>query len=304
MTFPSSRAYRAEVARLSRLTPRFTRITFTGDQLQHFGTAGLDQRIKLIFPLADGRFTDVGFLDEPPPPITDWYRRWRELPDEDRNPMRTYTVRAVRPEKAEVDIDFVLHGSDADGTSGPASAWAQGARPGDELIIYGPDGRGEDPTIGIEWHPGRARHLLLAGDETAAPAICAILEQLPPESDGLALIEVPTSDDRLQTATGSGVEVRWLPRDGVEHGALLRREVEAWGQARAHGARGEDPVDPSEDEILWDAPVDAAVEEYAWFAGEAGTITGLRRHLVRDLGIDRRSVAFMGYWRIGRAEGS
>ena len=29
----------------------------------------------------------------------------------------------------------------------------------------------------------------------------------------------------------------------------------------------------------------------------------LRRHLVSDLGIDRRSVAFMGYWRRGKAEG-
>ncbi|UWF78561.1 SIP domain-containing protein [Microbacterium sp. EF45047] len=41
---------------------------------------------------------------------------------------------------------------------------------------------------------------------------------------------------------------------------------------------------------------------HAWLAGEAGTITALRRHLVRDLGVDRRSVAFMGYWRAGRAE--
>jgi NADPH-dependent ferric siderophore reductase len=41
---------------------------------------------------------------------------------------------------------------------------------------------------------------------------------------------------------------------------------------------------------------------YAWLAGEASTITALRRHLVRDLGIDRRSIAFMGYWRRGRAE--
>ena len=28
----------------------------------------------------------------------------------------------------------------------------------------------------------------------------------------------------------------------------------------------------------------------------------LRRHLVRGVGLDRRQVAFMGYWRHGRAE--
>ena len=40
-------------------------------------------------------------------------------------------------------------------------------------------------------------------------------------------------------------------------------------------------------------------ELYAWLAGEAKAITGLRRHLVRDVGVDKRSVAFMGYWREG-----
>jgi NADPH-dependent ferric siderophore reductase len=55
--------------------------------------------------------------------------------------------------------------------------------------------------------------------------------------------------------------------------------------------------------VLWevpDAPADAGL--YAWLAGEAGVITGLRRHLVRDLGIERSRVAFMGYWKAGRAE--
>ena len=37
-------------------------------------------------------------------------------------------------------------------------------------------------------------------------------------------------------------------------------------------------------------------------AGEAGTVKELRRYLVRDVGIDRKQVAFMGYWRQGKAE--
>ena len=40
---------------------------------------------------------------------------------------------------------------------------------------------------------------------------------------------------------------------------------------------------------------------YAWIAGESRTVTGLRRALVKDHGIDRRQVAFMGYWRHGVA---
>ena len=40
---------------------------------------------------------------------------------------------------------------------------------------------------------------------------------------------------------------------------------------------------------------------YAWIAGESKVVTGLRRHLVRELGMDRSQVAFMGYWRRGVA---
>ena len=41
------------------------------------------------------------------------------------------------------------------------------------------------------------------------------------------------------------------------------------------------------------------VDLYVWIAGESKVVTGLRRVLVRDLGLDRRQVAFMGYWRVG-----
>ena len=40
---------------------------------------------------------------------------------------------------------------------------------------------------------------------------------------------------------------------------------------------------------------------YAWIAGESGVVTALRRVLVKDLDVDRRQVAFMGYWRKGVA---
>jgi NADPH-dependent ferric siderophore reductase len=40
---------------------------------------------------------------------------------------------------------------------------------------------------------------------------------------------------------------------------------------------------------------------YAWIAGESGIVTGLRRLLVNELGMDRRQAAFMGYWRRGVA---
>lgn len=294
------RTYRTTVAHRTQLSPNFLRVTLTGPDLVHFGTAGLDQRIKLILPLPDGSFTDVGQFDETVG-MMEWYRRWRELPDETRNPIRTYTIRAVRPEAREIDVDFVLHG-----TEGPASAWASAAAPGAPLVVIGPDARA-DETGGLEWNPGDAGSVLIAGDETAVPAICAIVESLPAHVTGSVYIEVPTEADALPLAAPEGVAIRWLARGSAAHGLRLSAAVHAWGETRAAedepaATTGTELADPSEDEVLWEVP-DAAVGScYAWLAGEASTITALRRHLVRDLGIDRRSVAFMGYWRRGRAE--
>lgn len=292
------RTYRTAVTRLEQLSPHFLRVTLTGSDLVHFGTAGLDQRIKLVLPLPDGSFTDVGQFDETVD-MMQWYRRWRELPDETRNPIRTYTIRAVRPQAREIDVDFVLHG-----TEGPASAWASTAAPGAPLVVIGPDSRA-DETGGREWNPGEAGSVLIAGDETAVPAICAIVESLPAHATGSVYIEVPTEADALPLTSPAGVAVTWLSRGSTAHGLRLSAAVHAWGEAQV---RADDPADDladlHDDEVLWEVPESATGSCYAWLAGEAGTITALRRHLVRDLGIDRRSVAFMGYWRRGRAEAS
>ncbi|WP_336644906.1 siderophore-interacting protein [Microbacterium sp. USHLN186] len=296
------RTFRTTVARITPLSPHFTRITLCGDELAHFGTDGLDQRIKLIIPFADGAVTDVGQFDEAQS-MTEWYRRWRALPDAQRNPIRTYTIRSPRPREREIDVDFVLHGTD-----GPASAWATSAQIGDPLCVVGPDARSSEQGGGIEWRPGAARSLLIAGDETATPAICSIVESLEADAVGDVCIEVPTEADALELRAPAGVRVRWLARGGAAHGVRLSAAVHEWGRQRAadrHPSAA--PVafdDPSADEVLWEVPDAVDGGEYAWLAGEAGTITALRRHLVRDLGIDRRSVAFMGYWREGRAEAS
>jgi NADPH-dependent ferric siderophore reductase len=55
-------------------------------------------------------------------------------------------------------------------------------------------------------------------------------------------------------------------------------------------------------ELLWDSPEDGDGEFYAWIAGEAATVKTLRRLLVTQHGVDRKRVAFMGYWRLGQAE--
>ena len=305
---PAYRSFRATVARVDRMTPHFTRVTFAGDELAEFGTAGLDQRVKVVLPLAGSGFADF-------PEGEDWYRAWRELPVERRNVFRTYTVRSVRAAEREVDIDFALHGD-----LGPASAWATAAAPGDEIVLIGPDELSPHRTVGIDFRPGAVETVLLAGDETAAPAICAILEQLPADASGIAIIEVPGPQDRLEVRAPAGVEVRWLARgaDGA-HGERLVPAVRDW-VVRTCCAQGCLPgMSTSQDAVralalaeradrddapLWDVPEGRSLDGdcYAWLAGEASVITTLRRFLVREAGLDRRQVAFMGYWRRGAAE--
>jgi NADPH-dependent ferric siderophore reductase len=307
---PAYRGFRTTVSRVERLTPHFTRVTFAGDELAGFGTAGLDQRVKVVLPLPG-----VGFAAFPEA-ADDWYGAWRRLPAGQRNPFRTYTIRAVRPELREVDVDFVGHGD-----TGPGSAWAAQARPGDEIILIGPDELSEGRTIGIDWRPGDVDTVLLAGDETAAPAICAILESLPGDASGAAIIEVPDADDVLPVRAPGGVEVRWLPRVPSQgHGERLVPAVRDWvartcwlrdcadpASAAAEASQRtlaelEAAADP--DGILWDVPEGTSLDGdcYAWIAGEAAVIKTLRRFLVQEAGLDRRQVAFMGYWRRGRAE--
>ena len=291
---PAFRPFAVRVARTRRTGPSFLRVTFTGADLDEFGSQGADQRIKVFFPLPGTGLADCPLGD-------DWYARWRALPDDRRNPMRTYTVRAARPLEREIDVDFVLHGP-----TGPASTWALSAGPGDEVVLVGPNARFPGHPGGVEWRPpARARALLLAGDETAVPAVCAIAEALPPGTGARVVLEVPDEADVLELDVPADVRVTWLPRRcGATvrpRGALLTAAVcAAADEIGAAGGPGDaDDVDP--DELLWEVPEEAGGSAaYAWLAGEAGVVTGLRRYLLREAGFDRRSVAFMGYWREGR----
>lgn len=283
---------------MERLTPHFARIVFRGDDLEHVGTGGLDQRIKIVFPL-DGVFADLGQEDG----AGDWYDRWRSLPDAERNPFRTYTVRRPDPAARELTVDFVIHHD-----AGPAGTWAENATPGDRVIVVGPDSRSPHHLGGIDWHPGAAQRLLLVGDETAAPAICSILESLPADVVAEAFVEIPTGADALPLGD-TAHHVTWLARDDAAHGTTLIDAVTQWAGAhtsllsKAAAPRAQVLEDVDVDrELIWDAPLDVDGEFYAWIAGESATIKTLRRLLVTTHGVDRKRVAFMGYWREGQAE--
>lgn len=301
------------VRRVERISPSFVRLELGGDCLADFGVDGrlYDQRFKLIFPNAAGGLPTFADADE------SWWTTWRQIPENERGSMRTYTIRDVagQGDRTRLVVDIVVH--EHGDQTGPGNDWALQASVGDRLMTMAPR-RGHD-FGGIEFAPGAASTLLIVGDETALPAVSGILRDLDASARGTVVVEVPVADDVLHDVRGpAGVEVVWLPRDGASRGERLRAAVLerlAADVAGAAPAVGDDEVDPD----LWETPRYSSSGEsvsgtkvvrgvgtpyaglYAWIAGESKRVTGLRRHLVSGLGIDRSQVAFMGYWREGVA---
>ncbi|WP_369144378.1 siderophore-interacting protein [Streptomyces sp. R44] len=263
-----------QVDRTRRLGPSLVRITFTGDDLKNFAAGGRDQSLSLFLPHPGQKAPVLPPLDNP-----DMYAilgAWRAMPDDERAVMRSYTVREQRTTPVnEVDIDFALHAeTSAAGTAGvgPACRWASRAEPGDRVVVLGP---AVAENTGVRFQlPEDADSVLIWADETALPATSAILEWLPAETRAQVFLEVPFSGDRTELATEADATVTWLVR---EEGAPSA--VDAVSGAELPGK----------------AP-------YVWIAGESGSVKALRRHFVRERGLDRRRVTFVGYWRKGLSE--
>ncbi|MFE2532416.1 siderophore-interacting protein [Streptomyces sp. NPDC059371] len=268
------RFFTLRVVRTRRLGPSLVRVTFGGPDLRDFHSDGRDQSLSLFLPHPG--------QSEPAVPVElgdDWWQGWRELPDDVRAVMRSYTLRALRRDPDEIDIDFALHGlgPGAAAPAGPASRWASGAAPGDRVVLLGP-AVADNRAIRFR-PPADADLVVLWGDETALPAVSAILESLPAGLRVRAWLEVPHAGDIQDLATPAEAEITWLVGD--DHTA------------------GERPLAL---DALRSAHLPPAEAPYAWIAGESGCVRELRRHLVRERGIDRRRVTFVGYWRQGLTE--
>ena len=245
------------VRRTEALTPRLLRVTLGGDELAGLTLDLPAASVRLLLPSA-GR---------PDLVMPAWNGNEFLLPDGSRPTIRTLTPRHVDPEARTLDVDVVVH----DG--GALSAWAQAARPGDAVAVSGP-GRGY--TV-----DRAAARYLLAGDETAIPAIAQLLEHLPDALPVQVLVEVADPAARLPlTSPASGrdrVEVTWcdLP-PGAPPGDVLVPAVTSATEA----------LDPT---------------TRIWVAGEAAAVQRIRRMLFQDRGVPRAHAAVRGYWRHGRA---
>ncbi|MDQ1019335.1 siderophore-interacting protein [Streptomyces afghaniensis] len=268
------RFFSLQVVRTRRLGPSLVRVTFGGPDLHAFHSDGRDQSLSLFLPHPG--------QPEPVVPLElgdGWWQGWRELPDDVRAVMRSYTLRELRRDPDEIDIDFALHGIEpgASVQAGPASRWAAGAAAGDRVLLLGPavaDNRA------IRFRPPEDTDLVVVwADETAVPAASAIVESLPAGTRARVWLEVPRAGDIQDLATEADAEITWLVREEQGHE----------GSAMALDALREARLPPAE-------------RPYVWIAGESGCVKELRRHFVRERGIDRRRVTFVGYWRRGVSE--
>ncbi|MEU5958103.1 siderophore-interacting protein [Streptomyces sp. NPDC047525] len=246
------KAHVAQVVRTERLTPHMQRVVLGGEGLAEF-TVGdsTDHYVKLLFG-AEG-------VTYPEP--FDIQRIREEFPRDQWPVTRTYTVRSWDPQTRELAVDFVIHGDE--GLAGP---WAKRVEPGATVHFLGPGG-GYAPDADADWH-------LLAGDESALPAIAAALEALPEGAKAYAFVEVADADEEQKISTAA--EIEWLHRG--------QRPV---GQALVEAVRS------------LDFP---AGDVQAFVHGEAGFVKELRRYLRVEREVPRERLSISGYWRLGHNE--
>lgn len=240
-----------KVESITELTSRMRRITLNGD-LETFTSPGPADHVKVFFP--DPKTGEYHY-----PVMTE---EGMQRPEGVLLISRDYTP--IPREDGRLDLDFLIHGDD-----GPASYWAQRAEVGDQLVVAGPRGSRLAPQ-GANWY-------LLAGDETALPAISRWLLEVGPDVNVTIFVEVDGKEDE-DYPIPYGYPVRWLHRDGAAPGTttLLEdavRKVEF----------------PNEPGLLW-------------AAGEAGSLKPIRRYLRRELELDKTWQQFQGYWKKGTAE--
>jgi NADPH-dependent ferric siderophore reductase len=201
----------AEVSAVREITPSMRRFTLRADAFRDFGIEQPGEIVTLGWP---------GPGEELVLPRVGW----RFPPGTEEQHWRNFTVRAFDPARAEIDVDFFLHGD-----AGRAAAWGLRAEVGDRVGFAGPR---------LHWKGGNgADWSLLVADETGLPALLAILETLPAGHRTTALAEVSDNTERQEVETAADVELHWLVRGGRPPGTttVLADAVAELELPRGHG---------------------------------------------------------------------
>lgn len=226
------------------------RVVLGGDELDGFEIEAPASSVRLLLPPAIGE----------PLVMPEWTGNQFELPDGTRAPIRTFTPRHHDAERHELTIDIVVH------DTGAATDWVTSAEVGDEVAVSGP-GRSEPLDAD-------ARSFLLAGDESAIPAIGQLLETIEADRSISVHVEVVGAEAVIELPDHPGATVEWHVLDPDDApGTAMVAAVES--------------VDDLPDQV--------------WVAGEAAAVQRLRGHLFDERGLERSAVTARGYWKQGRS---
>lgn len=291
---PGYRVFNVVLARKQLLSPSMLCCVFSGEDVRHMKMDAPDQRIKLLFPALNG--SPAAFSVE-----GSWWEQAKAMAAECRPIARTYTIRRVNADAGEMEVEFVMHG-----TEGPASAWAAAAEPGDGLQIVAPNRDHCDDSGGYEWKPDpQAERALVIADETALPAAKGILEQLalrktPPQVQ--IFLEVPKRSDCIDLSQFAFAEVHWLPREesGASYGEALLSAVQQHVRLPEYALTRQALREEDEGEILWDRAASEDIRFHGWVAAESRSVKHLRRYLIGECGLSQDTISFMAYWSRGR----
>jgi NADPH-dependent ferric siderophore reductase len=163
-----------------------------------------------------------------------------------------------------VDVSFYLHQ-----TSGPAAAWALHVRSGSELIATM---AGSQPFSVAEGCQG----VILMGDETAFPAIRAIVGSLPGHIRAYVIL-TGAHDLSGFIEADERVEVRYVPTPQALHAFRQLQE-------RLQILRNNPDPDPNPD--AW----------FCWAAGESSMMRSIRASIRRVDALPKGDTHVQGYW--------
>ena len=240
------------MGRVTRLTPRMSRVTLTGPELEGLVVPEPAASVRLLVPSPAGARELV---------MPAWTGNEYLLPSGERPALRTFTPLHVDTENLVLDIDIVIHGT------GPVSEWAAAAEVGDEAAVSGP-ARGY--TVDMQ-----APAYLLAGDETAIPAITQLLRVIPDSTPVQVHIEIAVPEARLPLPEHPRAAVEWhVAADGALPGDALAAAV---------------------------IGADFGADTRVWVAGEAAAVQRVRRFLFDERNMPRTQTAVRGYWKHGRS---
>lgn len=233
-------------ARAEDVSPGFRRITLGIDGLDDFAASCTTaDALKLYLPRNGAVATEPRAMG-----LTPWNR------DVD---VRAYTVRHLRREVSELDLDIYLHGNS------PGSNWARSIKSGDAIGFIGPR---------HDYKPGpEADWQILVGDESSLPAIAAILESLPAGTRAAAFVELADPTDAPNIAMQADASITWLDRGSASAASSTRLE-EAVASFATPAGRG-----------------------FGWVAGHSAAVKRIRAILGSVHGLERDQIFAMGYWR-------